>query len=80
MRRDEDFHEREIKRGKSQQLLSCFEKKMKIERGGGKPLTLLLNYEFNRITSFSKKDTRDDRLVKRNSFISNTKVHSIHNK
>ena len=77
MRRDEDFHEREIKREKT---LSNFYRALKIERGGGKPLTLLLNYEFNRITRITKNGTRHKRLVKGNSFIRNTKIHSIHNK
>ena len=45
-----------------------------------KPLTLFLNYEFNRILLIPKNDTRDERLVKGNSFIRNTKIHSIQNK
>ena len=41
---------------------------------------MLLNYEFNRITLPQKNDTRHERLVKGNSIIRNTKIHSIHNK
>ena len=47
---------------------------------GKKSLPLFLNYEFNRITFISKNHTRHERLVKGNSFIRNTKIHSIHNK
>ena len=45
-----------------------------------KPLTLFLNYEFNRIIFVPKNDTRHERLVKRNPFIRNTKIHSIQSK
>ena len=39
-----------------------------------------LNYESNRITWIIKEGTRHERLVKGNSFIRNTKVHSINGK
>ena len=77
---DEDFHEREIKRGKTRQHLSCFERRNENWKRGRETTDLAFsNYEFNRITFMTKKDTRHERLVKRNSFIRNTKIHSIQN-
>ena len=37
----------------------------------------LFTYEFNRITFIPKNDTRHERLVKGNSFVCNTMIHSI---
>ena len=39
-----------------------------------------LNVKFYRIAFVIKKDTRHERLVQWDSFICNTKVHTIHNK
>ena len=47
---------------------------------GRKPLSLFLNYDFNRIFSIEKENARHQRLVEGDSFVSNTKIHSIHNK
>ena len=39
-----------------------------------------LDHNFQRITVICKNNTRNERLVKRNSFVCNTKIHSIQNK
>ena len=52
---------------------------MKNEREG-KPQTLFLNYEFDRVTFISKNNARHQGFIKGNSFIRNTKIHSIQNK
>ena len=53
---------------------------MKIERGGETIDLAFLNYEFNRILFIFEKGTRNERLVKGNSFIRNPRIHSIQNK
>ena len=50
------------------------------KEGRGRKAIYALNYEFNRISFNTKKDTRQERLVEGNSFKCNIKIHSVQNK